>query len=217
MTPFETWLRGVIAGVGEPLEQVSSDTHHAWSCAETLPYDLMRWNNPQNSTEKWYDANGNRVSWDSGAQPGPHDVQIYPSVEVGIAATVWNLINEPYYPAIVANLRAGLPRQQWGLFSTAATELHAWGTGSAWLLIDYGPAPTIGGDMTPEQEAKLDELLAGVRALNTWLGVFGGKTYAQVLQQALPASGGGTEPPEPAEPKTVTLHIPAQDIKGDLA
>lgn len=148
MTPWETWCVGVIRGVGEPFTAVSVDTHWAWSNAETAPYDLMRWNNPQNSTEKWYDASGNRVSRDSGAQPGAHDVQIYPSVDVGIAATVYNLVNEPYYPAIVANLRAGLPRQQWGATSQAGTELHVWGTGTTWLTAApyFGPAPIIPGE-----------------------------------------------------------------------
>src|SRR6266851_1309049 len=140
MTSWEMWALGVIQGIGEPLSVVSVDTHWAWSNEETAPFDLMRWNNPQNTTEKW------PGSADSGAQPGPRDVQIYASIQDGIDATVATLLNGDY-PAIVANLRAGLPRQQWGLFSTAATELHAWGTGSAWLLHDFGPAPAIGGDM----------------------------------------------------------------------
>src|SRR5260370_31251616 len=145
MTPWEQWCLGVMQGVGEPLSPVSIDTHYAWSCAETLPYDLMRWCNPQNTTEKWP---GSR---DSGAQPGLHDVQIYASVQDGIDATVYTLLNEPYYGAIVANLRAGLPRQEWGFYTTAAAELHAWGTGSAWLVKDYGPVPTLGGLMaTPD-------------------------------------------------------------------
>jgi hypothetical protein len=161
MTPWETWCLGVMRGVGEPINAVSVDTHYAWSCAETLPYDLMRYNNPQNSTEPW------PGSQDSGAQPGAHDVKIYASVQDGIDATCYTLVNEPYYPAICDNLRAGLPRQQWGLYSTAATELHAWGTGSAWLLRDFGQAPTIGDDFmalidnpTPDQQAAFGRFLA---------------------------------------------------------
>jgi hypothetical protein len=103
------------------------DTLWAWSSAETAPYPLMRWFNPMNSTEPW------PGSQDSGAQPGPHDVKIYGSLQDGVDATVFTLAKEPYYGAIVANLRASLPRQQWGQSSTAAAELHAWGTGSAWL------------------------------------------------------------------------------------
>lgn len=134
MTNWEIWVAGVIAGIGEPLTQTSVDTHWAWSNAETAPYDLMRWNNPQNTTEKWFNSR------DSGAQPGPRDVQIYRSIQDGIDATVATLLNG-IYPAIVANLRGGVAHQQWGAFSAAGAELHAWGTGTNWLQATYGPAP----------------------------------------------------------------------------
>ncbi len=192
VTPWDQWCIGVILGVGEPLEQVSVDTHFAWSCAETLPYDLMRWNNPQNTTEKWP---GSR---DSGAQPGTRDVQIYASVQDGIDATCFTLLNEPYYSAIVANLRAGLPRQQWGLYSTAATELHAWGTGSAWLLHDFGPAPAIGGDMISQDtinriNAQYDGMF-GDPATNAYA-----KLYWQRVAAAVVQVGGGTLTPAQAQ------------------
>ena len=137
MTSWEQWCAGVIAGVGEPLSAVSVDTHWAWSDAETAPYDLMRWNNPQNTTEPWPNAR------ESGAQPGLHDVKIYATLQDGIDATVYTLLKEPYYSAIVANLRAGLPRQQWGATSAAGSELHAWGTGTRWLTGSpyFGAAP----------------------------------------------------------------------------
>ena len=143
MTAWEVWCLGVIKGVGEPLIQTSVDTHWAWSNAETAPYDLMRWNNPQNSTEPWPNCR------DSGAQPGLHDVKIYATIQDGIDATVYTLTKEPYYGAIVANLRAGLPRQQWGATSTAGSELHAWGTGTNWLTsTPYSPfTGTLGADM----------------------------------------------------------------------
>ena len=170
MTAFEVWCLGVIRGVGEPLTQVSVDTHWAWANAETAPYDLMRWNNPQNTTEPWAGA------LDSGAQPGLHDVKIYRTLQDGIDATCWTLLNEPYYGAIVANLRAGLPRQAWGVYSQAAAELHAWGTGSAWLNAApyFGSAPILfsahnGGsedsDMAllphPTQPGRLDLVYVG--------------------------------------------------------
>src|SRR5665213_707572 len=154
MTAWEVWCLGVMKGVGEPLIQTSVDTHWCWSCAETAPYDLMRWNNPQNTTEPW------PGSKDSGAQPGAHDVKIYATLQDGIDATVYTLTKEPYYGAIVANLRAGLPHQQWGATSSAGAELHAWGTGTNWLASTpyFGPAPTDitqGDDMTPAQDALL--------------------------------------------------------------
>ena len=142
MTSWETWAAGVLAGIGASVDAVNVDTLWAWSNAETAPYDLMRWKNPMNTTEPWPGAR------DSGAQPGPHDVKIYASLNDGILATVATLENG-FYSAILVNLRASLPRQQWGAYSTAGAELHAWGTGTNWLQSTYGPAPgdiiTIGG------------------------------------------------------------------------
>ncbi len=76
------------------------------------------------------------------------------------------------------------------------------------LTATFGPGGgTIGDDMTPAQEQTLNAcyaILSGAR-INT-------KAVDQALAdierevKALPA-GGGTEPPEPAEPKTVTLNI----------
>ena len=135
MTAWETWAAGVLSGIGAPVDAANVDTVWAWSNAETAPYDLMRWNNPMNTTEPWPGAR------DSGAQPGAHDVKIYATLQDGIDATVYTLTQEPYYGAIVANLRASLPRQQWGAYSTAGAELHSWGTGTNWLQSTYGAAP----------------------------------------------------------------------------
>lgn len=149
MSPWETWCGGVLKGISAPINAVNVDTLWAWSNAETAPYDLLRWDNPMNTTEKW---SGSR---DSGAQPGNRDVQIYASLQDGCDATVYTLIKEPYYGAIVANLRNSVPRQKWGVYSTAGSELHAWGTGTNWLTATpyFGAPPTslIGDDMTSEE------------------------------------------------------------------
>jgi hypothetical protein len=142
VTDWEAWAAGVLDGIGAPIDAVNVDTLWAWSNAETAPYNLMRWNNPLNTTEPWPRAR------DSGAQPGPHDVKIYATLQDGIDATVTTLIAEPYYPAIVANLRASLPRQQWGAYSAAGAQLHMWGTGTNWLQATFGPAP---GNIIPEE------------------------------------------------------------------
>jgi len=143
MTAWETWAAGGLHGVQAPIDSVNVDTLWAWSNAETAPYDLMRYCNPLNTTEKWP---GSR---DSGAQPGPNDVQIYLAVADGIHATVATLTN-PYYPTILSHLRNSVPRSQW---ADACTDLGKWGTGCAWITRDYGAAPTslIGDDMTPAE------------------------------------------------------------------
>jgi hypothetical protein len=199
LTAWETWCLGVITGVGEPQIQTSVDSHWAWSNAETAPYDLMRWNNPQNSTEKWF-VSGVRVSRDSGAQPGPHDVQIYPTVQDGIDATVYNLASEPFYPAICANLRAGLPRQQWGATSTAGSELATWGTGTNWLTTSpyFGPPPELflGAFMAALTDLEQQELLADIRAIHA---------------ATTPASDRHS-----GDPATTELYLAVADIKAKV-
>lgn len=147
MTSWEVWATGVLAGIKAPLNAVNADTLWAWSNAETAPYDLMRWQNPMNSTEKWPSL-AHPTSKNSGAQPGLHDVQIYASLQDGIDATAYTLVMEPYYGAIVANLRNSVPRQKWGATSTAGAQLHAWGTGTNWLTATpyFGPVPDNFGD-----------------------------------------------------------------------
>jgi hypothetical protein len=195
MSLWETWAAGVATGVGAPLDAVTVDTFWAWSNAETAPYALMRWNNPMNTTEPW------PGSKDSGAQPGAHDVKIYATLQDGIDATVYTLTKEPYYGAIVANLRASLPRQKWGATSTAGSELHAWGTGTGWLATTpyFGAAPTTliqGDDMTPTQEAKIDRLTALLTPLSGRFWDVGGSTpivqdqLDAILAQATKAAAG---------------------------
>ena len=147
---WTTWASGVLSGIGAPGTAVNLDTLYAWSNAETAPYDLMRWNNPLNTTEKY------GTSFNSGAQPGPHDVQVYASVQDGINATVLTLANG-YYPIIVSHLRNSVPRQQW---SDACAELKLWGTGCGWIDNVYGPAPQGADDLTAAQEQTLNAIYA---------------------------------------------------------
>jgi hypothetical protein len=91
----------------------------------------------------------------------------------------------------------------------------------------YGPGRgTLGGDeVLDPTDPIVVELLTGLRNVSNALFAGAGSPnpanpYSEQLDakiKALAGGSGGTEPPEPAEPKTVTLHIPAQDIKGDLA
>lgn len=150
---WSDWAAGVLNGIGAPVDATNIDTLYAWSNAETAPYDLMRWNNPLNTTEKY------GSSFDSGAQPGQHDVQVYASVQDGINATVLTLTNG-YYPTIVSHLRNSIPRQQW---ADCCTELGRWGTGCGWIDNTYGPAPEVGViDLTTEEH---DALMAIAKAI----------------------------------------------------
>ena len=155
---WSDWAAGVLTDLGAPTNQTNFDTLWAWSNAETAPYDLMRWNNPLNTTWKLPD------SFNSGAQPGAHDVQVYPSVADGITATVLTLA-QPYYPTILSHLRNATPRQDWG---DACTELGLWGTGCRWIALTYSAAPhaPIGDEMTAEQEAILRQALAAINDVN---------------------------------------------------
>jgi hypothetical protein len=98
-------------------------------------------------------------------------------------------------------------------------------TGSVDLSVVY--QDTIGGDdMTPEEHEWLSYVprLFNLLTHNVDTVAFPGTPgtgLAVVFTNPdntvkVPASGGGTEPPEPAEPKTVTLHIPPIDIPGTL-
>src|SRR5467141_2400801 len=119
MTNWETWATGVLAYIQAPTDETNLDSLWAWSNAETAPYDLMRWNNPLNTTMPWPGA------VDSGAQPGAHDVKIYRTLQDGILATGATLENG-YYPQILVNLKASVPRGSW---ANACGNLHTWGTG----------------------------------------------------------------------------------------
>ena len=182
MTAWEEWATGVLAGLGSSAPGAAIDALWAWSNAETAPYDLMRWNNPLDTTERWPGS----------ASANSAGVQRYLTVQDGIGATLATLRNG-YYPIIVAHLIDGVPREEWG---DACTELSRWGTGCRWLASAYGPAPSeIGGDMTPEE--------------HNWLSaVFNATTQSYTLQRvmlqltqveadlkaaiaAIPSAGGG--------------------------
>lgn len=182
MTGWEEWAAGLLAGLGAATSSEAVEALWAWSNAETAPYDLMRWNNPLDTTQRWAGSiSANSVG-----------VQRYPTIQAGIEATVATLTNG-YYPIIVAHLVNGVPRQEW---SDACTELSRWGTGCGWLRAVYGPAPIeIGGDMTSEEH---DWLLA------VFLATTQSYTVQRAMQQltqveadlkaaiaAIPAAGGG--------------------------
>jgi len=122
---WQDWAVGVLAGIKAPSSPTNIATLRGWSTHEKGTWPSIQWANPLNTTEPWPGA------VDSGAQPGAHDVKIYPSLEAGVGATVRTLIGEPFYPHIVANLRASLPASWW--VGAARTELDTWGTGQSWL------------------------------------------------------------------------------------
>ena len=198
---WSDWCAGVLNGIGAPNNATNTDTLYAWSNAETAPYDLMRWNNPLNTTEKY------GTSFNSGAQPGPHDVQVYSSVQDGINATVLTLANG-YYPIIVSHLRNSIPRQQW---SDACAELKLWGTGCGWLNNAYGPAPSGVNDLTAEEHAALMEMLSDIRAMYPELR--GGQETLTTEINDLKAAVAKLQQPSVTVPTQITMHIPA--VPGD--
>lgn len=138
------WAGDVLGELSAPLSGVNEDTLNAWSHAESGS-DVMRWNNPLNTTLIWAGVNN---------PMNPVGVQAYPDELVGARATVATLLNGDY-PIIVAHLRASVPRQQWG---DACAELDLWGTGCGWLNADYGPVPGGVTDLTPEEHDWLANL-----------------------------------------------------------
>ena len=52
MTAWEQWASGVLGGIGAPVDTANVDTLWGWSNAESGA-DVMRWNNPLNTTEPW--------------------------------------------------------------------------------------------------------------------------------------------------------------------
>jgi hypothetical protein len=179
VTAWEEWASGVLNGLGAPESTAAVDALWAWSNAETAPYDLMRWNNPLDTTERW---TGSSSANSAG-------VQRYLTVQDGAAATVATLLNG-YYPVIVAHLVGGVPRQQWG---DACTELSRWGTGCGWLAFTYGPAPSdIGGDMTPEEHGWLSAVFMATTQSFTLQRCMQQLTQMETdLKAAIAASPGG--------------------------
>ena len=181
MTSWEEWASGVLTGLGASVSTAAVDALWAWSNAETAPYDLMRWNNPINTTERWPGSTSANAA----------GVQRFPTVQDGVGATVATLKNG-YYPIVVSHLVDGVPREQWG---DACTELGRWGTGCRWIGSTYGPAPTeIGGDMTSEEHSWLQAVFN-----NTTQYYTAQRTMEQLTQveadlkaaiAAIPAGGG---------------------------
>jgi hypothetical protein len=132
---WSTWYLRVMVGVSAPINDITRDVMWAWSNAESGA-DVMRWNNPLNTTQPWPNA----LKMNNAGL----GVKFYATVQDGIDATVVTLLNG-YYPVILANLRRSVPRAQWG---NACADLGIWGTGCGWLSSTYGAPPGIlGGDM----------------------------------------------------------------------
>ncbi len=133
--PWSTWCLGVLSDprLHAGTTQTNVDTLFAWSCAETLPFLLMRWNNPLDTTQ----PEPGSVSVNSVG------VQSYPTIAEGIDATVVTLLNG-HYSTIVDHLRRSVPRAQW---ADCCAQLNVWGTGCAWISRDFGIPPQIGEDM----------------------------------------------------------------------
>lgn len=218
---WNDWAAGVLNGIGAPVDAANVDTLWAWSHAETAPYDLMRWNNPLNTTEPWPGAR------DSGAQPGPHDVKIYATENDGVLATVATLDNGSY-PVILANLRGSVPRAGW---TNACPNLHTWGTGCNWLQSTYGPAPVILGadDMFTDADRVLltycrDHIIVIHQVLaGTDSAVLAIAPGGHALQDDVPkivASLAGVASKIDALPAAIAAAIPAgqtQDLTGLIA
>jgi hypothetical protein len=190
MTTWQEWAVGVLAGIKAPRTPTNIATLKGWSTREKGDWPSVQWCNPLNSTEPWPGA------VDSGAQPGAHDMKIYPTVAAGVGATIKTLIGEPFYPAIVANLRASLPASWW--VGDARSQLDTWGTGQSWF--DVVP-------LTEDVMSQLDDIQTRVReTLDRVRHVASLPTdprpvtppYAQQigpkLDQLVAASGGGGTP-----------------------
>jgi murein L,D-transpeptidase YcbB/YkuD len=133
---FDDFCSGVLGGIGASSSPANDALLTGWARFESTA-DVMRWNNPLNTTQKEHG------SVDSGAQPGADDVQKYPDVATGIEATVTTLKNGNY-PHIVQGLQENAG-PHWYL-ANAASEFSTWGTGTSFLksVPDHStpPAPT---------------------------------------------------------------------------
>lgn len=147
----------MLAGIGAPDDATNTDTLWAWSSAE----GGLGHNNPLNTTYPM----ANATPWNT-LSNGFH-VWVYATIEDGINATVYTLLNGRY-PTIVSHLRNSIPRQQWG---DACGELGVWGTGCGWINTFYGPAPgQEANDLTPQEDQWLAEVHAAVGRLELALG-----------------------------------------------
>jgi hypothetical protein len=217
---WDTWVIGVLGGIAAPVTRANIETLWAWSNAESGT-DVWRWRNPLNTTEKF----GN--SFDSGAQPGSRDVQVYSSVQDGIDATILTLGNS-YYPVILANLDGSVPRQSW---SNACANLQTWGTGCGWIFSAYGAYPgTLGEDMLQTDKEGLVQLTfmscmghsapteadiaAGVAQIDISLRGYVENVYndpRSVAYRAHLATVGAAGPPGPTGPAGPPGTVPVHD------
>jgi hypothetical protein len=157
MTTWQDWAKAVLAGISAPASPTNFATLQGWTSQEKTGLHpapaigswALQWCNPLNTTEAWPGAR------DSGAQPGPHDVKIYPSLVDGTGATIATLLNGRY-PGIVANLQASLPACWWT--GAGRTQLDTWGTGESWL--DFVP-------LTGDVMATIDEVYNMLRVGHT--------------------------------------------------
>jgi hypothetical protein len=161
VTTWREWAAAVLGGIKSPKSEANFATLQGWTAQEKTglhpspplgPWALQWWN-PLNTTQPWPGA------VDSGAQPGPHDVKIYSSLEDGAAATVTTLLNGNY-PGIVAAMRSSRPAVWWE--GGARTQLDTWGTGQVWL----GFVPLTGDVM-----ATIDEIYNMLRTGKTSTGL----------------------------------------------
>jgi hypothetical protein len=163
--PIDDWMTGVLQGLAAPDSGPNRDLLATWARFESPASDLMRWNNPLNTTWK---MPGSR---NSGAQPGNNDVQIYSSVAMGITATVQTMQNGRY-PAIVQGLRFSEPASWFQ--ANAAAEFSTWGTGPSFLNSVPGagvPVPTTGGAIAPPSPPP-GEAMAVIKNGNGSVGAF---------------------------------------------
>lgn len=141
-------------------------------------------------------------------------VLLYTSLDNFIAACISTWHNGRYEPVLAAKCATD---------QIAAIIASPWAAGhySGSLAAFYGPLEEF--ELTPQEH----EWLRMVRSWGpstespdtapdrSWL-----KNFLDKILAAVPGSGGippvEVEPIEPAEPKAVTLHIPAQDISGTI-
>jgi hypothetical protein len=140
MTLLDSFCDQVVADLGGAAPLVTVPILEEWSRYEIGDQPIEgRWN-PWNTTTKWPG---------SVAMPGNDaGVQNYPSLEVGVAATVATLRNG-YYPAIVRAIQEGWTLRQWANPAVIA-EINTWGThGFAEYLTTLAPSPAPAPEPSP--------------------------------------------------------------------
>lgn len=145
------FFAGVLSQLGAPQSANSVEILTHWSLYEIGGASLDgRWN-PLNTTEN---AQGATIYNTAG-------VKNYPSEAVGIDATA-RTIENGYYPAVLAALRADAPLATWIESAAIHAEINTWGThGFAAFLESQTPPPPEDPDaMTPDVAEGLARLTA---------------------------------------------------------